>query len=1020
MPFRGRATGTYFDAKSIKSKLSGSYVAIQNVFAKIAGAYTKVDIPSMMLGVNGTWTTTWQGAWQFNNLCMTMDVWKRQSGAATFTQLQGTLTPSDNTSEFRAYLADTGGGLPSGTYTVYNPDGCNIAVGNFSTPTTFHAYTTATQFTFTYNNGDGFLGLWCKGPITRNNGNLAVIMPGQTTAYLAGDYWNSEYLTYVQDLKPTVVRLLDWNGASANYEAEWSDRCLPNQISHTKYESAQIVPWEVMADFANRVGCDIWINLPARVSSDYVTNLASVLNARLHSDREVWVEHANEVWNTSAPWSDGLEWITRLNHTRFTATVSNQASGIYQLVGHGMAENDQVKCFSTLENRYAFASVNSQARYGSTAWVHVVDADHFTLLTTSGGSTIPIASTQVNLIFIKLAEAGKVADRDGFYVQLTLRNWDILDATLGAKRVKHVCGSFSAQPTYTQNRLGADAQMPTRTDYIAIAPYMYGAIFGSRATPAATQVTPGFWGNSDYGPYTVTHGLYAQGSTPSIAEVVAGTGTGFVAQKTQTFNSGSYVDTTAITGLANGTTYTMVTVVQETSGRRWKFQVDVTPQASGNVTTYGYDTYANQATRNLISAINESAVQVTNHQSVSQGIPIVCYEGGLHFAYSPPSQMVTWQGLYQESSEHADALKKYLYLLASKGVALFNYYAECSGNFSLSTTYQDTVDNRYVTYKNLLGNPRKRTQVSVNNQSPAFVTQPGGYPATVHTMADNTLTYLVYSGDNNGNYSFNGANLQIVNGNGITWAASASVTLKCLATDGYTFKLFDVSFFVGTPTWYEADALFAWSSIDDSNNANIDPAIGNQVPLTAGTGATIASGLWDMNANTYQSNTAFPNTFNTTGAVLFAFVIAKDDQPATSGKNLVQFSSGSQFIRIMYDGASGGDKFYPRIFANGVFDITSPATLKFGADLPATKSVCWIYYDADATTPTWHAGVNQTEVSSTNQSASGLTWGQFFRFGGAANDSNCLHGSVQVVRRDGLTLAQAKAIVQNMQTHHGI
>jgi hypothetical protein len=42
---------------------------------------------------------------------------------------------------------------------------------------------------------------------------------------------------------------------------------------------------------------DVWINVPAKATDDYVTQLASFLKNNLDADRVVYVEYSNEVWN---------------------------------------------------------------------------------------------------------------------------------------------------------------------------------------------------------------------------------------------------------------------------------------------------------------------------------------------------------------------------------------------------------------------------------------------------------------------------------------------------------------------------------------------------------------------------------------------------------------------------------------------------------------------------------------------------------------------------------------------------
>jgi len=52
-----------------------------------------------------------------------------------------------------------------------------------------------------------------------------------------------------------------------------------------------------MAMIANTVGADAWVNIPALATDDYVTKAAQLLSTALDSNRKVYIEYSNEVWN---------------------------------------------------------------------------------------------------------------------------------------------------------------------------------------------------------------------------------------------------------------------------------------------------------------------------------------------------------------------------------------------------------------------------------------------------------------------------------------------------------------------------------------------------------------------------------------------------------------------------------------------------------------------------------------------------------------------------------------------------
>lgn len=1020
MPLKTKQSGVYTDLVGIKRKLSGVYGAINAIYGKISGVYTDLDPevvepppppdPTlyMTLGVNGGFSNTYSGGFMFSNLCLSMGEWQQQTGSGGFTQDQGNLTADTATDTFRAYLADTGDGLPSGTYTVYNPDGCNIAIGNFSSATTYYAWTTDTEFTFSYTSGTGFLGLWAEGSVTNAIGNIAVIMPGHTASYLAGNNWNTEFINFVNGLSPVVWRCMDWNHASENIERDWTDRVSDDGISYmSANQMLTIVPWEMYCDFANRAGVDIWINVPTRATDAYITSLAQLIAAQLDADRKVYLEYGNEIWNTAAPWGDGTKWVEYLDHTRYTFTA-DPATDELTFTGHGFSENEPVIGFATKENMGADITVNWQTRYGSTSYVHVVDADTIQLMETAGGATIDIVAGQVNVMLSRTTEASRVANQDEHYAERSMVVWDTFSSILGPTRIERVCASQAAGSSHTSGRL-AVAGMTAKTDHVAIAIYINGNWFAGRLTPDSGQVTPGFWGNMAH---TVHCGIYAEGSTPTVQQILDGAGTGFVAKTSWSYTAtNGFSDTSAITGLVDTTTYTAWFVAIAADGYEWEFSADFTVTGSSPVTVYAFDSDTHQAQRLRMGYINSSTI--ATHQALAGDIPVIMYEGGPDFNKTQPDEVEAHMQDFLETTQCRDSIKHYLYTIAAKGCKLFNYYGDIIGLFSLADSYSDTPDLRYTQYAALSGQVAIRDLPSVIDQTPSHLSEPGAFPATVHTISEPDLTYTIVSGDLNGNYTFDGAALKIANDTGINWAGTDVHTLLVEATDGFTSCLLTVTFSVGVEPWYATDASFAWSTITDSDSAAINPVLGNEITLTSGNQASVASGLWDMNGGgtqaNYSNNTALTAGISMDNPFLFAFVIERDDH-TTEYTSIVALSTGSRFIRATWDNDTPTERFRVRVYNNGIWDFK----LVFDdLEIPATKTVCWVFYDGAGN---WSCGENQTTTDTHIQNAAGYSLGQHLSISG----SSCKHGSIQVVGRAGMTLAEAKAIVQDMQDHHSI
>ena len=59
------------------------------------------------------------------------------------------------------------------------------------------------------------------------------------------------------------------------------------------------VSWEYMIALANQTNRDMWINIPAQASDDYVKQLATLVYSTLSPTLKVRFEYSNEVWNSA-------------------------------------------------------------------------------------------------------------------------------------------------------------------------------------------------------------------------------------------------------------------------------------------------------------------------------------------------------------------------------------------------------------------------------------------------------------------------------------------------------------------------------------------------------------------------------------------------------------------------------------------------------------------------------------------------------------------------------------------------
>jgi len=211
--------------------------------------------------------------------------------------------------------------------------------------------------------------------------------------------------------------------------------------------------------------------------------------------------------------------------------------------------------------------------------------------------------------------------------------------------------------------------------------------------------------------------------------------------------------------------------------------------------------------------------------------------------------------------------------------------------------------------------------------------------------------------------------------------------------------------------WYPGDALFAWSSIADTDTLEINPSLGSTVPKVAG-GAVITGGLWDMDASAYSGNSMTQNLLPTK-PILLAAVLDIDNHTAAY-KNAIISAGGGTNVSIQVGPSVATGMRAIMAASNGSVTLTFPPS-------QAGAHVFWFYSDG---INSCICGLDQTTVApiTTLDLTKANAMSKFIGIGTAVSTpaSNMKHGSVLILNRDGLTLADAKALVAKMQQLHSI
>jgi hypothetical protein len=130
-----------------------------------------------------------------------------------------------------------------------------------------------------------------------------------------------EYIEYVKPY--SVIRPLHFFGDQLTYgpALDWEDR-KPVEYSH--WGGALGAPYEVGIALANESVSDLWVNIPVAADDTYVRELARLLLDGLDSNRKIYIEYGNELWNWTFPYQIAREYVLEVAQERWP--------GVYETV----------------------------------------------------------------------------------------------------------------------------------------------------------------------------------------------------------------------------------------------------------------------------------------------------------------------------------------------------------------------------------------------------------------------------------------------------------------------------------------------------------------------------------------------------------------------------------------------------------------------------------------------------------------------------------------------------------------
>ncbi|MFP4644891.1 MAG: hypothetical protein ACLFM0_11095 [Spirochaetales bacterium] len=153
---------------------------------------------------------------------------------------------------------------------------------------------------------------------------------------VAGETFNREYIEY---LKPfSVIRPLHFFGEQLSYgpPIAWEDR---KPLAYSHWGGALGAPFEVGIDLANESVSDLWLNVPIAADDEFVRELAELTLERLDSNRKLYIELGNELWNFTDPYQIGRDYALSLAQGRWPGVLGSEPD---YLDGEEVYENTMI------------------------------------------------------------------------------------------------------------------------------------------------------------------------------------------------------------------------------------------------------------------------------------------------------------------------------------------------------------------------------------------------------------------------------------------------------------------------------------------------------------------------------------------------------------------------------------------------------------------------------------------------------------------------------------------------------
>jgi hypothetical protein len=279
------------------------------------GAPGRVHVPGTYnLGMNVSGLTYYSNQALYADMALALSgndgPWDKSAGSGA-----AALDANGNPTE--AAWAGTTNAYPSGNYAV-SWDGAGTVtmpgLGAVTSTTVAGVQHNTATLTFTQQLSTITTASWTKISVTPPIANLHIMAPAALLSP-SGTFIND----FVQRTEPfSTFRFMDALRTNGNLTQNWSQRSWPNHGSRAK--TIQGMAYEDIIALANETGADVWINVPALATDDYVCRMARLFKygeqgdmsnsacdpsapagtattTPLNHQSKLYVEYSNEIWN---------------------------------------------------------------------------------------------------------------------------------------------------------------------------------------------------------------------------------------------------------------------------------------------------------------------------------------------------------------------------------------------------------------------------------------------------------------------------------------------------------------------------------------------------------------------------------------------------------------------------------------------------------------------------------------------------------------------------------------------------